>query len=150
MVKIYRPAVFCVAYSIEKNRVEYFLLKRKLHWTGWEFPKGKIEPGENKSKTAIREVQEETGLKVLRDTLKDYKIAGRYSYKKILTDRPNYKGQTYSLFSVQVKKGRVSLDKKEHSGHKWESFEKTLKSLTWPNQRKCLRIVNKYLSTKNK
>jgi len=44
----YRKAVFVLLYSKTKKWIEYLLLKRKLHWKGWEFPKGKIEPGEKK------------------------------------------------------------------------------------------------------
>lgn len=140
----FRPSVFIVAYKIlADGTINYILLKRKLHWKGWEFPKGKIESGESKSKTARREAREETGLRVVK--LKKFSVNGKYPYHKLLPDRPNYIGQTYTLFSAQVKDGKVKLDKKEHSGHIWLPFNKAIKKLTWPNQKKCLRIVNKRL-----
>ena len=139
----YRKAVFIVAYSKTKDKVEYLLLKRKLHWKGWEFPKGKIESGESKIETAKRELKEETGLESVK--IKKFNFSGNYKYKKILADRLDFSGQTFSLYAAEVKKGKVSLDKKEHSGHKWFDFKKAEKTLTWPNQKKSLKIVNQWL-----
>jgi 8-oxo-dGTP pyrophosphatase MutT (NUDIX family) len=151
LFKKYRKAVFIVAYSIDKKgQVQYIILKRKLHWKGWEFPKGKIELFESKRKTAIRELKEETGLEIVPGTFKNSKVRGKYLYDRVLKDRPEYKGQTYYLFSVQVKKAKAKLDKKEHSSSKWVSYKTALKNLTWPNQRRCLRIVNKMLMKRHK
>jgi len=123
------------------------ILKRKWHWIGWEFPKGGIEKNENILHTVKREVLEETGRKVLK--IKRFSVSGKYSYKKELKDRPGYIGQTYALFSAQIKKRKIHIDKKEHSNYKWISFEKAYKILTWPNQKKCLKIVNEWLKNLN-
>jgi 8-oxo-dGTP pyrophosphatase MutT (NUDIX family) len=142
----YRRAVFGVAYSINSDgKIEYILLKRKKHWKGWEFPKGKIEKFETKRMAARREVSEETGLKILK--IKRFKEKGVYLYHKKLWDRPDKVGQTYQLFAVQVWKGdgRLKLDHIEHNGYKWVSFKEAERELTWPNQRKCLKIVNDWL-----
>jgi len=145
-MKTFRPAVFVVAYSRKNKKLEYILLKRKLHWKGWEFPKGKIEEGEKDKETALRELKEETGLKIFKKTLKDSKIRGRYLYSKALKDRPNYKGQSFHLFSVEVKKSnKIKFDEKEHNGFLWLDFEKAVKKLTWPNQKRCLKFVEIFL-----
>ena len=140
----FRKSVFVVVYSKINNEVKYLLLKRKLHWKGWEFPKGKIEPGEKKVETARRELKEETGHRALR--IKKFNYSGKYNYKKTLKDRPGIIGQTFSLFAAEVKrKGKVILDPKEHKGHRWVNFKKAMKMLKWANQRKSLRIVNSWL-----
>jgi len=141
----YRKAVFGLAYSInDKRNIEYLILKRKKHWKGWEFPKGKIELFETKRMAARREVKEETGLKVL--NIKRFKENGRYIYSKRVWDRPDKIGQTYHLFAVEVEKGKPKLDSIEHNGYKWVSYKEAYKKLTWPNQKKCLKIVNKWLN----
>ena len=139
----YRPAVFIVMYKIEERKPIYLLLRRKLHWKGWEFPKGKIEKGESKVKAAKREAREESGLRIIK--IKKFNVSGKYKYSKLLADRPGYIGQTYTLFSAEVRPGKVKLDKKEHSGFSWQPFKKAVKMLTWPDQKKCLKIVNKSL-----
>ena len=139
----YRKAVFIVTYLNTKQGIEYLILKRKLHWKGWEFSKGKIERFETKRKTIKRELKEETGLTPIK--IKKFNIKGKYKYQKLLSDRPNHIGQTYQLFAVEVRKSKVQVDNYEHSDYKWLSFNNALKKLTWPNQRKCLKIVNNWL-----
>ncbi len=133
--------------SFKKNqmdsKVKYLILKRKKHWKGWEFTKGKIELFETKRMTVRREVKEETGLKIIK--IKRFKIDGVYRYKKKLKDRPGVVGQTYHLFAAEVKEGKVKIDEREHSGYKWMSFKEAEKKLTWENQKKCLKIVNEWL-----
>ncbi len=145
----YRKAVFGVTYyKTDEGKIEYLILKRKKHWKGWEFPKGKIERFECKKRAAIREVEEETGLKVLK--VKRFREKGEYLYAKRLWDRPDKVGQTYHLFAIEVEKDdkKIKLDPIEHNGYKWLNFNEALKTLTWANQKKCLKIVNNWLIKK--
>jgi tRNA nucleotidyltransferase (CCA-adding enzyme) len=144
MKKIFRKAVFIVVYRKNKNKIEYLLLKRNKHWRGWEFPKGGIDEGETEKETAERETYEETGLKPKK--LTSYKIKGKYNYPKLLRDRPNTIGQTYKLFSAEVEDEKIKIDKREHSGYKWFTANEAIKKLTWPNQKKCLKYVNKKIN----
>lgn len=136
--KKYRKAVFLVVYK-KTDKIFYLILKRKLHWKGWEFPKGGIEPNENQLEAVKRELKEETGLPYI--TIKDEKIKGSYSYKKDIKERP-YSGQEYKLFSVQVKPGKIKMDEKEHASYKWLAYKEAVKRLTWKNQKECLKIVD--------
>jgi len=149
----WRKAIFNVAYTVnEKGLPEYLLLKRKWHWIGWEFPKGKIEDSEDLIKTAKRELREETGIIIRSDKkIYDHKVKGRYLYPRKVESRPGVIGQTYSLFSTEVKKPKeVKLDCLEHNGYKWVKFDRAIKLITHGTQRKCLRIVNKCIITNNK
>ena len=76
----YRKAVFIVTYKKEGDKTLYLMLKRKLHWKGWEFPKGGAKKGETIRQTIIREVKEEVGLKPIKIT--NYKIKGKFRYNK--------------------------------------------------------------------
>jgi 8-oxo-dGTP pyrophosphatase MutT (NUDIX family) len=144
--KRWRHAIFGVVYSVKNKKVEYLILKRKKHWKGWEFVKGKIELFETRRIALRREVKEETGQKILR--VKDFYVGGIYRYKKELKDRPGIIGQTYHLFGVEVKKGKVSLDRKEHDGYKWVSFNEAEKKLTWKDQKICLKKVDDWIKRK--
>ena len=132
-----RKAVFIVAYR--KNPIEYLILKRKLHWKGWEFPKGGVEK-ENLIKAVKRELFEETGLKAKR--IIRFPIKGKFKYDKKTQEERNFSGQSYTLFAAEVKNDKITYDKLEHSGYKWLPFNKAIKVLTWNNQKKSLKIVN--------
>ncbi len=146
----YRRAVFIVAYAKTKKGIEYLLLRRKLHWKGWEFPKGAIKLLETKKKAVKRELKEETGLNLIK--IKKFDYSGKYDYHKMFSDRKSIVGQTFMLYSAEVKKPskkEVKIDKLEHSDYKWVSFSRAIKMLKWPNQKKSLKIVNKWLKEKS-
>lgn len=139
----YRKAIFVVVYLRSKNKIKYLILKRKKHWIGWEFPKGGVEFFETRNRAVKREVKEETGLKILK--MKKFKIYGEYDYDKEYSDRKGLVGQDFLLYAAEVQRGKVTIDKREHSDFKWMNFKDAEKKLTWANQRKCLKIVDDYL-----
>jgi len=139
----YRKAIFVVTYRKEKDKILYLILKRKLHWTGWEFPKGGMEKKEKLIPAVKRELREETGNIPIK--INNHYISGRYKYPKRFDDRPGIIGQTYKLFSAELKNKKIKIDKKEHSGYKWLDFEKSIRKLTYPLQKRCISIVNKKL-----
>lgn len=143
MKKEYRPGVFIVTYRKSNNKMFYLILKRNLHWKGWEFPKGGINNKKQILEEVKRELKEETGQIPIK--LKSFDISGKYSYDQEYKDRPGFIGQTYLLFSAEIKNEKINLDNIEHSGYKWLEFEKAWNILKFPNQRKCLRIVNNWL-----
>ena len=132
-----------VTYSLVRGKPKYLILFRKLHWKGYEFPKGGIENGETKFDAIKREISEETGLEILR--IHNHHKKGKWIYEKELKDRPEMIGQNWGLFSVEVKKGKVKIDKREHSSFEWLSYESAISKLTYENQKNCLEIVNKWV-----
>jgi len=141
MYKKYRKGVFCVTYSIKPIR--YLLLHRKLHWKGWEFPKGGRIARERLENTVKRELEEETGLRPV--AIKRFPLKGSFTYDKKTQREWKAKGFSYVLFSCEVKKKKVKISKKEHDGYKWCSYSEAIRMLKWPERKKCLKIVNSYL-----
>ncbi len=140
-----RKGVFVVVHRkgiFFKNR-KYLLLKRKLHWEGWEFPKGGIEKGEKALEAAKREIKEETDFDVDVEDIKKYDCKGEYLYEKELKDRPGVIGQTYELFSVEFPRfaRAIKYDVREHTNFKWVSYKQAMKMLTWDNQKEALKLV---------
>lgn len=142
----YRQAVFIATYAKIGKEIKYLVMKRKMHWRGWEFPKGGINFPESRKSAVRREIYEETGKKALK--VKKFNFHGFYNYKKKLTDRKDFIGQAYYLYAVEVKYGKIKLDKYEHSEYKWLSFPEALKKVTFQNQKKSLIIVNEWLKEK--
>lgn len=146
-MKRIRRAVFIVTYANSGGEIKYLILKRKLHWKGWEFPKGGVKTFELRKNAVKRELEEETGLKPLK--IIAFKERGSYRYNKTHLDRRGITGQDYKLYSAEVKYSRkIKLDKTEHSSFEWKNFEGAIKKLTWSNQKRCLKIVDRFLKRK--
>ena len=144
----YRKSVFIVVYSKEDNKIKYLVLQRKLHWKGWEFPKEGIEKSEREEDAVRRGVREETGLNI-KGQIKKFDMHGEYKYKKRYNDRPNFMGQSFSLYAAEVSPGKVKLDVHEHSTYDWLNFNDAMERLTWKNQQRCLESINSSLENKN-
>lgn len=134
----YRKGVFIVTF----NKNKYLILKRKLHWEGWEFPKGGRKEKERVEKTIKREIKEETGQKPI--TIIYFNKTGSWKYPKTLPDRPGIKGMSWQLFAAEIKNLKIKLAK-EHESYKWLSYNQAYKMLTYKNQKTCLKLVNNYL-----
>ena len=84
---------------------------------GWEFPGGKIEPGETPKHAAKREVMEEL----------DTEIEVGELFDTVEYDYPDFH-LTMHCFLCTVKSGNLAL--KEHQAAKWLTRE-TLDSVNW-------------------
>lgn len=99
---------------------------------GWEFPVGKIEPGETPEEAIVREIKEELDTEVevieLLDTVE-------YDY-------PNFH-LSMGCFICKIKSGDLVL--KEHEAAKWLTKD-TLGSVEWlPADMGLVREIEKYL-----
>ena len=83
----------------------------------WEFPGGKIEPGETPEQALVREIHEELEATVAVD---DFLITVEYDYPKFHL--------TMHCFACHVAEGQLKL--LEHSAAKWLTVE-TLDSVDW-------------------
>ena len=144
MYKKYRKGVFIVLYT--KPPISYLLLHRKLHWKGWEFPKGGSLAKERVENTVVRELREEVGLRAL--DCKRFPVRGRFSYDKKTQRERKAVGFAWVLFACLIKRGKVRISKREHDGYRWCSYGQARKLLSWQNQKRCLKLVNDYLSRK--
>ena len=108
---------------------EYLLLDYGSHW---DFPKGHIEAGEDPQTAAMRELQEETGIRDAR-LVPDFTHSMRYFYRK--AGEGMMKVVIYFLADTLT--GEVTLSH-EHSGYAWLPYEDALKRLTFRNARDLL------------
>lgn len=83
----------------------------------WEFPGGKIEPGETKKQALVREIKEELNVEINVDK---FAIDIEYQY-------PNFY-LFMSCFMCSIKEGSIEL--LEHNDGKWITKEE-LNTLNW-------------------
>ena len=83
----------------------------------WEFPGGKIEPGETKKQALVREIKEELNIEISVD---NFALDMEYQY-------PNFY-LFMSCFMCSIKEGSIEL--LEHNDGKWITKEE-LNTLNW-------------------
>ena len=83
----------------------------------WEFPGGKIEPGESREVALKREIQEELGVDIV---IEDLLCTTEYDY-------PSFH-LTMHCYLCSVKSGEIEL--REHKSARWLTT-KTLDSVEW-------------------
>ncbi len=83
----------------------------------WEFPGGKVEPGETPQEALIREIEEELGTKIAVD---DFLMTVDYDYPEFHL--------TMDCFWCHVEEGHLTL--LEHEASKWLSIDR-LRQVNW-------------------
>ncbi len=118
-----KPAVegplLTVQAMIRKNTGQYLAVKRNgAAGTGsWEFPGGRVKPGEALEKALEREVKEGTGLKV---SIERFVGWGQGSGLTAGDGKPY--DRFVMFFECRLIKGKLRLDH-ETSDHKWAGLE---------------------------
>ena len=113
------------------------ILRRKQEGT-WVLPKGRMEPGETLVQTALREVNEETGLKDLK-VIREIGLV-RYIFLWRPDDKNYKKTVHYFLMKINGTEQEMKLEP-DFATYSWEEPSSALKMLTFENDRRIVRSI---------
>ena len=104
----------------------------------WDFPKGHIDDGETEIQTALRELEEETGIAnvVVVDGFRDTITYTFPSGQERI-------GKEVVFFLATTKESKVRLSH-EHIDYSWLDFDSAFSRLTYDNARLILRNAIKF------
>jgi bis(5'-nucleosidyl)-tetraphosphatase len=122
----------------ESGEMQFLLIR---HWAGhWGFPKGHAEAGETAIATALRELEEETGVQPFQ-VLDDTPFVEEYCFTK--DGETVEKSVTY--FVGRVGSEAVTCQEQEVQAYAWVNFDTALEKITFEQGRRLLQRVGEYL-----
>lgn len=127
-----------VQYSIaaiifHEDKVLMFERQGESWETGWEFIKGAMHHGETEKQAVLREIKEESGIKV--------RILGKLP--KPYWDEKPYRGGKLKIhariYTCQYVSGNIRLGEREHRNWKWMSLEEAINCVWIKNGGEMIR-----------
>ena len=135
-----------VVFRRAQEGIKFLLLYRRGSY--WNFPKGHFETGENSLATALRETEEETGIKPSELHI----IPGFRAYETFTFQSGNERiHDTVILYLAETRQANVRIAPREHSGFAWFLYEDALKALgpKYIGTRRVLRLARDFLRRRN-
>lgn len=113
--------------SVEDGR-EYLILQHTA--AHWAYAKGHVENDESERETALREIQEETGLEV--------HFHPGFREINVYSPHPRVEKTVIYFLAEAEPHARVQVQKEEISQSRWLPYRKARSLLSFPNDRKIL------------
>lgn len=124
-----------IVYRQQEDAVQLLMIKHRFSGH-WSFPKGHIEAGEHENETALREVQEETGLEIVLQ--RGFRESVEYC------PSPDVKKQVVYFLGVPSG-GALKKQDSEVSDICWMGFDRAQREVTFNNDRMLIRKVGRHL-----
>jgi len=144
MTSIQVRVIDCHVVFLGEKEPLYLMLKRspeKLYGGIWQCVTGKIEKNESPIETAVRELEEETGL----NPKNKWTIDIVNHFYEAEYDRMNL----IPVFGVEVQAKNVVLSD-EHSEYLWCNIDDALSLFTWTQQKNGLKAFHEMLTASPK
>ena len=127
----------CGAVIFRRDETWNVLLIRHIKGRHISFPKGHVEPGETESRTAEREVREETGLTVHVD--RRFRAENRYNIRQDTQ-------KLVVIFAAVTDQAEVTPQPEEIAECFWLPVEQALTTLTYERDRKILHDAYRFVT----
>lgn len=136
---LYETSCGAVVFRDIKGEIRYLLIKNKRS-SHWGFPKGHIEKGETKKETAMREVLEETGIRV--KLIDGFESISKYKIQNKIEKR-------VSIFVGTTSDTSTNIQQEEIEDYIWLTYDRALNLLKFDNDKKIIVSAHNFLNNNN-
>ena len=136
-----------VVYRKTVDGIKFLMLYRRGNY--WNFPKGHFKPGERTIDAALRELEEETGIKKSElHIAPNFRGYERFFFK--IGDQGIY--DTVILFLAETHRAEIKIEPREHSGYAWFLYRDAIGVIgkKYQDTRNVLRQANNFLLERKK
>lgn len=136
-----------VVYRKTTDGIKFLLLYRRGNY--WNFPKGHFMPGERTIDAALRELEEETGIKKSElHIIPNFRGYERFFFK--IGNQGIY--DTVILFLAETHKAEIKIEPREHSGFGWFLYRDAVGVIgkKYNDTRNVLKQANSFLTERRK
>jgi 8-oxo-dGTP pyrophosphatase MutT (NUDIX family) len=126
-----------IPYRTTRGKREYLVLKSRT--SDWEFPKGGIEKDEELQQTALRELEEETGIEGI-ELIDGF----REDYSYVFESDGETINKTVHLFIGHTHEASAKIST-EHNDYQWRTYEQAYNTLTHKSTKEILDKTHEYL-----
>jgi bis(5'-nucleosidyl)-tetraphosphatase len=124
-----------VVYNFRGSSLEFLIIKHK-NGEHWGFPKGHVESGESEEETALREVYEETGIKI--------EITSGFIHRMKYSPKVGTLKEVVYFIGASLDKD-VKCQESEIEDFRWLELKDAIDNVTHENSRKLLREAYFYI-----
>lgn len=136
-----------VVYRRTNDGIKFLLLYRRGNY--WNFPKGHFMPGERTIDAALRELEEETGIRK-----SELRIVPNFRAYERFYFRIGNQGiyDTVILFLAETHRAEVKIVPREHSGYGWFLYRDAVNVIgkKYADTRKVLKQASDFLRARSR
>lgn len=135
-------AAYGIVVVIKEDEYKFLILMQDKEFINWSFPKGGVEEGETPMETAMRELEEETGITSI-EILDCPMIDEVYHYE---SDGKNV-SRVNKYFVGIVKSKDVKIQEGEIYEYKWATYEEAKNTFVFKKETRTMVLeqAQKYL-----
>lgn len=139
MIK-YEKSVGAIIYFIDEQQKIYYLVQQHVNGNHWAFAKGHVEANETEEETALREIEEETGITEVTLDMK-FRESNVYSPKENVEKEVVYfTAETSKATAFAVENQEIEIQE-----ILFLPYEAAIDQVTFPNDKLILEKANQYL-----